>query len=174
MSTEMLSNWRRRLTQLAVVFAGIGGLFLVAAALFTVYAVVGASLGFPVLGDSEIVELAAGIAVASFMPLCQMKGGHVSITVFTDWTPPRLRQALEIFASLLAVLIIAILTWRFLVGGISAFDRNRASMFLQLPTWWGYAAATLPMLLWTVSAVFCLIERVFRAPSPTPSAEIDL
>jgi TRAP-type C4-dicarboxylate transport system permease small subunit len=137
-----------------------GGIALSATALFTVAAVLADALGAPVLGDSEVVELVVGACVASFLPLCQMRNGHVAITLFTDPLPKALRDGADAVAAALMLAVAAILTWRMGVGGLDAMARGRATMFLQLPLWWGYLAAFVPALLWVVCAAFVLAERL--------------
>lgn len=169
---------RRRLTALARIFAAVGGLCLTAAALFTVGAVLSAAAGAPVLGDTEIVELLAGAAVASFMPYCQMLSGHVAITVFTDRAPAALKRLFDAGAAVLFAALIVILVWRMTLGGIDAFNRGRISMFLELPQWWGYAVALPPAFLWAAAAIFVAVERIVvgapDAPETGPPEEAGL
>jgi TRAP-type C4-dicarboxylate transport system permease small subunit len=146
-----------------------GGLLLSAVALFTVGAVIGDAFGAPVLGDSEVVELAVGAAVASFLPLCQMANGHVAITLFTDPLPTRVRRGFDMLAAALMLVVAVLLTWRMGIGGLDAFERERATMFLQLPLWWGYLAAVLPCLLWVVCAGFVLLERATGQSNEAPA-----
>jgi TRAP-type C4-dicarboxylate transport system permease small subunit len=155
-----LASVRRGLETLSAWAALFGGVVLSAAAVFVAVAVVSAGFGSPLLGDSEVVELAAGVAVASFMPLCQIRGDHVAITTFTDRAPPGLRRGLDTVAAAFMAVVVLVLTWRLLQGGIDSFNRERMSMFLQLPQWWGFAAAAGPMLLWSVTALFVLVERL--------------
>lgn len=159
-ATGPLGAVRRGLEALSAAAALFGGTVLSGAAVFVAVSVVSAGFGRPILGDSEVVELAAGIAVASFMPLCQINHGHVAITTFTDAAPRWLRTALDTLAAALVAVVVIVLTWRLLDGGVLSYNRNRASMFLQLPQWWGFAAAAGPMVLWSVNAVFVLVERL--------------
>jgi TRAP-type C4-dicarboxylate transport system permease small subunit len=156
----LLGSARRVLERLSTAAALVGGTLLSGAAVFVAVAVVSAGFGRPILGDSEVVELAAGIAVASFMPLCQINHGHVAITTFTDAAPRWLRNGLDTLAAALVAVVVIVLTWRLLDGGILSYSRNRTSMFLQVPQWWGFAAAAGPMVLWSVNAVFVLVERL--------------
>lgn len=163
---------RRVLEGLSRLAAMFGGFTLCAAAAFSVAAVIAAAWGAPVLGDSEIVELAAGVAVTCFMPLCQLNGGHVAITVFTDRAPAALRRILDTLAAAAFCAVVLVLVQRLGQGGIDAYQRGRISMFLQLPQWWGYAAVALPALLWAATAAFVLIERLAGvAPPPPEDAE---
>lgn len=134
--------------------------------LFTVLAVCMSALGHPILGDTEIVEFAAGVAVMCFMPYCQMQYGHVTITTFTAWAPTPMKWGLDVLASLAFALVIGVLAWQLIVGGFDAYDRGRISMFLRLPRWWGFALASLPAVLWVVTAAFVVIERAGRATPP--------
>ena len=134
--------------------------------LFTVVAVCMAALGRPILGDTEIVEFAAGVAVMCFMPYCQMQYGHVVITAFTGWAPPAAKATLDIAASVVFALVVIVLAMQLIVGGYDAYDRGRISMFLRLPRWWGFALASVPAVLWMATAVFVVCERVDGAAGP--------
>lgn len=162
-----MARLRRGLERVSAAAALFGGVVLSAAAVFVAVGVIAAAFGRPILGDTEVVELAAGVAVASFMPWCQMKNGHVAITTFTDGAPEWLRRGLDTLAAVLVLIVVAVLTWRLLQGGVDSFNRRRMSMFLNLPQWWGYAAAALPAVLWTVAAAFTLAERVAGVPVET-------
>ena len=162
----LLRAWRCRLDRTTRTVALFGGLVLVAVMLFTVAAVCMAALGHPILGDTEIVEFAAGVAVMSFMPYCQMQYGHVAITAFTGWAPQGVKAGLDVAASFAFALVIVVLAVQLIVGGYDAYDRGRISMFLRLPRWWGFALAGIPALLWMVTAVFVVFERMGGGTGP--------
>ena len=149
---------RRPLLRLTEWLAIAGGLVLVFAILVTVTSVVMARFGRPILGDIEIVSLAAGVAIALFLPYCQMQGGNVVITIFTDRLPQRWRAGLDLVMTIAFAVVVVVLTWRLMQGGIDAYGRGRASMFLQLPQSWGFAGATLGMALWVVVTLFTTVE----------------
>jgi TRAP-type C4-dicarboxylate transport system permease small subunit len=130
-----------------------GGLALVAAMAVTVGSVLRAAAGAPLLGDTEIVEMLVGVAIAWFMPWCQARRAHIRLDVFTARAPAPVRRGLDAAAGLIVALVVSVLAWRLVQGGIDAHDRGRETMFLQLPLWWGYAAAALGMLLWAVLAI---------------------
>ena len=162
----LLRAWRRRLDRTTRAIALFGGLVLVAAMLFTVVAVCMAAFGHPILGDTEIVEFAAGVAVMSFMPYCQMQYGHVAITAFTGWAPHGVKSGLDVAASFAFALVIIVLATQLIVGGYDAYDRGRISMFLRLPRWWGFALAGVPAVLWMATAVFVVFERIDGSNAP--------
>ncbi|PWJ11172.1 TRAP transporter small permease [Jannaschia seohaensis] len=159
---SLLETGRRRLETAATVAALMGGIALSATALFTFGAVIADAFGAPVLGDSEVVELVVGASIATFLPLCQIKNGHVAITMLTDPLPRVLRESADVMAAALMLVVAFLLTWRMGIGGLDAFERERATMFLRLPLWWGYLGAFMPCLLWVVAAAFVLLERLAR------------
>jgi TRAP-type C4-dicarboxylate transport system permease small subunit len=130
-----------------------GGVLLVAAMAVTVASVLRAAFGRPILGDTEIVEMLVGVAIAWFMPWCQVRRAHVRLDVFTARAPAPVRHGLDAASGLLVAVVVTVLAWRLVQGGLDAFDRGRETMFLQIPFWWGYGAAALGMLLWTAASV---------------------
>ncbi|RAI01008.1 TRAP transporter small permease [Acuticoccus sediminis] len=149
---------RRTLTAVSEAFAIVGGLIVVAAIIVTVVAVVAARLGSPILGHNEIVELLVGVAIAFFLPWCQMRGANVVVDFFTARFPDKAKAGLDALMSALFALVVAVLAWRLIVGGIDAYNRGRTSMFLLLPQWWGYAPAALAMALWSLVCLATAVE----------------
>ena len=137
-----------------------GGTLLTVAAIFAVSAIGADASGTPVLGDTEVMEFAAAAAVASFLPFAQIQDAHVKITVFTNRLPRPLLVMLDSVARVIFAVVATVLAWRLAVGGFDAFDRSRMTMFLQLPLWWGYALAAVPMVLWVVVTWFLAAEAV--------------
>jgi TRAP-type C4-dicarboxylate transport system permease small subunit len=159
-----LERLRGDLTGAATVFALVGGaLLLVAIAVTTASVVRGAILSRPILGDSEIVEMALGVAVALCLPLCEMKGAHVLVDFFTQKLPPRALAGLDALMRAIAAAVVAVLAWRIAVGGYNMWDRERETMFLLIPYWWGYAGAAVGAALWTVCAAFVAVESFAKA-----------
>ncbi|TVQ36440.1 MAG: TRAP transporter small permease subunit [Geminicoccaceae bacterium] len=154
-----MATLRLVLLRLSEGAAILGGLVLTLAMLVTVTSVVQARFGRPILGDTEIVSLAAGIAIALFMPYCQMRGGHVVVGVFTGRLPERGKALLDALMALAMAVVVAVVTWRLMQGGLDAYHRGRSSMFLNLPNWWGFAGASVGLGLWTLTAFFTAAER---------------
>ena len=132
-------------------FAAAGGLALFAALVVTVASVLSNDLfGRPILGDTEIVEMLMGIAVTAFMPWCQVKGANVIVDFFTMKFPRRLNDAIDACAYVVFAVIVAVLTWRLIEGTFTQYERDRMSMFLKIPQWWGYALASVSAVLWVM------------------------
>ena len=133
--------------------------------LVLVATVIGGAFGRPILGDSELVELLCGIAVFAFLPYCQLRGANVIVDFFTQPLSARSRNWLDAAMGFVFVFVALVLTWRLAEGGLTAWERSRKSMFLQLPDWWGYLLGTIAMLLWVAVCVWTTYASVKRATS---------
>ena len=132
-------------------FAAGRGLVLVMALLVTVASVLSNGLfGKPVLGDTEIVELLMGVAVAAFMPWCQVRGANVFVDFFTMKFPQRVNAGIDAVAYIVFAVIVGVLTWPMVDGTLTQYERERASMFLKIPQWWGYALASCASVVWVL------------------------
>lgn len=130
--------------------------------LATLYSVIGARFDKPLLGDTEVVELLVGVAIACFMPYCHLRGANVIVDFFTMKLPPRARDSLDALMNVVFALIIAVLTWRLVEGAYDQWARQRVSMFLQIPQWWGFAMAAGACLLWTLTSLQVALDRLRR------------
>lgn len=137
-----------RAADLAAVF---GGLVLTAMIVVTVLSIVGRALAGlgrhmaifsvfgPVPGDYEILSMAGAVAVAAFMPLCQMRAGHVVVDLLFRAAGPRWHALFGVVANLLFVLVGALIVRSLVAGGLDKFAYRETTMLLRLPAWWGYA-----------------------------------
>ncbi|GMV44830.1 MAG: hypothetical protein AMXMBFR66_02280 [Pseudomonadota bacterium] len=158
----------RRLEQLCLAFAWLGGAALMAAMAVIVISVTGAQFGHPVLGDTEIVDQLTGVLVFCFLPYCHFRGGNILVDFFTKPLSQRAVNGLDAFMNLLFAVVAAVLAWRLAAGGISAYERDQRSMFLGLPEWRVYAIGVVAMLLWIVVIVHSAWLAVGRARGTAP------
>ncbi len=157
---------RALLTGLAQAGALLGGALLLVAVGVTCASVLRGAFGRPILGDSEIVEMCLGVAVALYLPWAEMRGSHVIVDVFTARMPARGLAWLDAVMRGCVALVATVLAVRIIDGTYAQWDRERATMFLELPYWWGYAGAALGLALWTVTAFFVAAERFNEARHP--------
>jgi TRAP-type C4-dicarboxylate transport system permease small subunit len=139
-----------------------GALLLVAVGVTTGSVLQGAIINKPILGDSEIVEMVLGVAVAFCLPLAEMRGAHVLVDFFTQKLPPRAIAGLDALMRSIAAAVVFVLAWRLAIGGYNNWDRERETMFLEIPFWWGYAGAAVGMALWMVCSAFVALESAAR------------
>lgn len=150
------------------VLAVFGGIVLLVVTAFTVISVVGRT-GFdsPVLGDQEIVEIGCAVALFSFMPYCQMRAANVVVEFFTAKFPAPARAALDAIMNAVFSVCIVIVTWRLGVGGIAAFEGGDTTMFLRMSQWWGYLAAFVACIAWSLACLYS----VFRSAAQIRSGK---
>jgi TRAP-type C4-dicarboxylate transport system permease small subunit len=136
-------------------FALAGGLVLVALMLMSLASIGGrALLAKPVPGDYELVQLGIAVAVASFVPFCQMRGGHVIVDVFTAHTRPAARHTLDAIGATLVAVAAAIFAWRLAAGAMSLQEANDQTTILGLPTWWAVALMVPSFALFAAAGLY--------------------
>ncbi len=154
---------RRLLMGACEALAVAGGIALLGTMATMMITVVGAPFNKPLLGDSELVELLGGIAVFLFLPYCHLRGGNVIVDFFTQPLPQRAKDWLDALMNLVFTCVAIVLMWRLIEGWIAAVERDKRSMFLQLPDAWGYALGTFGMALWIVVCAYVAWEKFERA-----------
>lgn len=156
-----LPGW---LSGLCRLFAGIGGLVLLAMMLMTVASVTRRTLlGAPIPGDFELVEIGSAIAIFCFLPWCQSTGGNVLVDFFTQNTGPRVNHMLEALGDLVYMLIAALLLWRLWHGGMEMRQYGEQSMVLAIPVWWSFLIVIPAMALLTMTCAATMIGHVRKA-----------
>jgi TRAP-type C4-dicarboxylate transport system permease small subunit len=148
----------RLIGQLSQALALAGGAALVALAALTVVSVTGrafvkAGLG-PVPGDFELVEIGCAFAVFAFLPWCQYRRGHVTVDVFISRAGPRTKAALSLIGNVLLTGVALLLAWRLQAGLIDKLSYDETTFILQMPVWYGYAAALLGAWLFALTAAY--------------------
>lgn len=133
----------RALFFLSRLFAGIGGLVLLSVAIMSVGSIASRVFrGTSLLGDFELVQIGAAIAVASFLPWGQMRGTHVFVDFFTMRASPRTQRLLDALGAVLLALCAALVAWRMTLGTIGLKDSGETTMLLAVPVWYAYALMT--------------------------------
>ncbi len=131
----------KTLGTLAKLCAILAGLLMVFITLMTVTSVIGRDFfGKAITGDFELSGAACGAAVGLFMPWCQYKRGNIIVDFFTAKASEATQDKLDRAGALVLAIVMAVLTWRTTLGGISAFNSNSGTMMLGFPEWMVYAA----------------------------------
>jgi TRAP-type C4-dicarboxylate transport system permease small subunit len=142
------------LSFLAQLCAVLAGLILTAVTLVTCVSLIGRNTtGWTILGDYELTAVAAGAAVALFMPLCQLRRENIIVDFFTAKAPAALNALFDRFGALLMALMLIFIGWRTAIGGMSAYTSQTTTMMLGFPEWVVYAAMVPPLLLTGVIAL---------------------
>jgi TRAP-type C4-dicarboxylate transport system permease small subunit len=143
---------------LAEAAALAGGALLLFGIVVTCWSVIGGRFGRPLLGDTEIIELATGAAISLCLPYTQLRGANVMVDFFTRRLGRAAQDRLDTLMALVFAVVVAVLAARIVQGGFDAWRRERASMFLEIPEWWSYAVAGAACLLWAAVCLFTAWE----------------
>ncbi len=142
------------LEPLAKLCAILAGVLLTVITLMTCASLIGRNTtGATLVGDFELTGLAAGAAIALFMPWCQMTRGNIIVDFFTARASERTNAALDRLGALCLGLAMALLAWRTTLGGLNAWNSQSGSMMLGFPEWVVYAFMVPPLALTAVIGI---------------------
>lgn len=143
------------LEKLAKVSAILAGMLMTFITVMTCISLIGRNTtGATLAGDFELTGVAAGAAIALFMPWCQMRRGNIIVDFFTAKASDRTNALLDRLGALLLGLVFALLAWRTSVGGLNAYSSQSGTMMLGFPEWVVYVAMVPPFILTTVIALY--------------------
>jgi len=144
------------LEKLAKFCAILAGVLMTVITLMTCASLIGRNTtGATLVGDFELTGVAAGAAIALFMPWCQIKRGNIIVDFFTAKASERTNAAFDRFGALLLGLVMALLAWRTTLGGVNAWSTQSGTMMIGFPEWICYAAMVPPLVL---TAVIGLVQ----------------
>src|SRR5688572_10651897 len=105
------------------------------------------TVGVSIVGAFELTGVAAGAAIALFMPLAQLRRGNIIVDFFTARLDERTNDKLDRFGALLLALIFALLAWRTVLGGINVWTSNSETQIMGFPEWIVYSFMVPPFVL---------------------------
>lgn len=144
----------KKIEALAAFCAILAGVVLTLITIITVMAVLGREmLGKTVAGDFELVGVAAGAAIALFLPWCQVKRGNIVVDFFTAGASEKSIQRMDRFGSLLMALMAGVFAWRSTLGGLNVYNTHSGTMMLNFPEWIIYALMVPPLALTSLVSV---------------------
>lgn len=126
----------RVLYQACRIWALVGGGVLLALIGMSLVSIIGRKLyAAPVRGDIELMEMGAAIAIASFLPICEMRGLHLKVDTFTLRAPQWLQTSLDVIGHGLCMLAALILAWRTALQLGDTLEYGDVSTLLTIPLW---------------------------------------
>ena len=165
-----LERFGRAVLALSRAWAVLGGVVLVALMLMTVTSVaMRAVLGFPILGDYELVEIGTAIATFAFLPYCHQAGGNVVVDFFTERASARVKHGLGALGSLLLAIVAAALLWRMPLGAYDFFHHHEVTTNLGIPRWWAFPPILISLALLALVALVAFGRDLRAAADADPS-----
>ena len=149
----------RILSALAHVCAVLAGLLLTGITLMTCVSLIGRNTtGWTLTGDFELTGVATGAAIALFMPLCQLKRGHIIVDFFTARASAATNQFFDRMGALCVSAVFALLAWRTVLGGLNVYSSFSGTMMLGFPEWIVYAAMVPPFVVCSLIALLQALQ----------------
>lgn len=111
-------------------------------------------------GDFELVEAGIAFAIFAFLPICQLKGGHATVDIFTNQLPPKVNRMLIVFWEVILTLVVLLIAWRLFEGLQSKFRNGETTFLLQFQIWWAYAASFVASVVAGLIALYAAGARV--------------
>lgn len=149
-----------------------GGLLLGMVIVLTCASVLGRNtVGTAITGDFELTGVATGMAIALFLPWCQLQRGNIIVDFFTSRASSRTVDTLDRLGSLVLALLVGLLAWRTTLGGINAWGNHSASMLMGFPDWIVYATMVPPLVL---TAAIGLAQSLQRGAPDHPGINADI
>ncbi len=156
----------RLLETLAKACAILAGVLLTMITLLTCVSLFGRNtVGITLAGDFELTGVAAGAAIALFLPWCQYRRGNIIVDFFTSKSSALTNARLDRFGALLLAVMMAVMAWRTGLGGVNAYTTHSGTMMLGFPEWVVYACIAPPLAL---TAVIALWQAATGAAAPEP------
>jgi TRAP-type C4-dicarboxylate transport system permease small subunit len=144
----------KTLEQLAKFCAIVAGMLLTLITLSACLNIIGReTIGRTAPGDFELVGVAAGAAIALFMPWCQFTKNNIVVDFFTAKCSDAKNAKLDRFGTLLMAALFAVLTWRTTLGGINSWTTHTTTMMMGFPEWIVYSLMVPPFVLTTLIAL---------------------
>jgi TRAP-type C4-dicarboxylate transport system permease small subunit len=132
-----------------------GGAILAAIALMAVASIIGRAAGHPIQGDFELVQVGCAVAIAFFLPYCQLERGNIIVDFFTVRSSARFQHRLDALGALLLAAVMALLAWRSGAGTAAMKASGETSMIMGVPLWYAYALMTPAFALTALAGLYC-------------------
>ena len=157
----------RVLASLARACAILAGVLVTAITLMTCASLIGRNtVGATLAGDFELTGVAAGAAIALFLPWCQVQRGNIIVDFFTLRASAGTRRRLDRLGAGLLALVMLVLAWRSALGGLNAFSTQSGTMMLGFPEWIVYACIAPSLLLTGLIGLGQALGAADRDPPP--------
>ena len=116
----------------------------------------------PINGDFELVEAGVAFSIFSFLPLCQIFGGHASVDIFTSKLPRGVSRGLQMVIDTVFAIALIVMAYQLYKGMLSKLSYGDTTFLLQFPIWWAYAASLVGAVMAAVISVYVAWVRIME------------
>lgn len=108
----------------------------------------------PIMGDFEMTKMGTAMAVFLFLPVCHMRGGHVTVDLLMIHVPRLLQHVVAALSEILFLAVSALMTWRLVLGMQQKLRYEQTTMLMEIPVWWGYAVGIAGLSVLTLVCLY--------------------
>jgi len=116
--------------------AAVGSLAVVGIIVVTVADVIGRQFGMPVKGAYDLVRVLGAVAMGCALPMTKAVKGHIAIEYFFQKMGHRGRMLTDTLMRVVLLMIFILLTWQFILQGITFRDSGEVTTTLHMPMFW--------------------------------------
>jgi TRAP-type C4-dicarboxylate transport system permease small subunit len=158
----------RVLEALAKLCAILAGILLTGITLMTCGSLIGRNtVGVSIVGAFELTGVAAGAAIAMFMPICQARRGNIIVDFFTAHASQRTQAGMDRLGAFVIALIFGLLAWRSTLGGLNSHSSGSETQIMGFPEWIVFAFMVPAFVL---AGLIALHQAVFGFTVPEDAA----
>lgn len=143
-----------------------GGVLVALVVMITISAILNLFTGKPLPGDYELTKHIMAVAVAAFLPYCQLVGANITVDIFTEGASPRTKAWMATLSSLLALIFSLIMLNQTRLGMLEQMRRVETTTILHVPLWTAYPFMLVALGLWVIASIVTLSESIRAARAP--------
>jgi len=117
---------------------------------FITLAVIGRTVGMPIIGDIELIEFSMILLVSFAFAYTESQDGHISIEILVDRLPLRMRLILKLAGKILTCIVSAIMAWAVMV---QLAEVKLTSELLRIPFLPFKYIVLIGFILWSLEAL---------------------
>jgi len=168
-----LSAFDRRLAQVETLFNLVAAAFIFGLMFLGIAQVLGRKLfNAPIAGYIDLVELSMAAFAFLGVAYCQRVGGHVRMDMFLRIAKGRAHWAMEVFGTVVALVIIGVLIWFGFDHFLRAYQLGDSTIDAELPVWPSKLVVPVAFALLWLRLLLQLVgyARLLRDPQTEPVA----
>ncbi|MEC5424808.1 TRAP transporter small permease [Virgibacillus sp. C22-A2] len=114
------------------------------------------SLGYPVLGDVELVQFSMVLIIMGSLAFTESTNSHISIGIIVDKLPSFFQTIIDIIAQSLTIAFCFIICWVFIIK----MNFLESSMLLGIPYYPFYILIVIGFAGWGLEAILKFLESI--------------
>ena len=152
----------RLILSLASFLAVSGGIILILMVFVNIFSIIGRVVfGAPLVGDFELIEIACGVSIFMFLPICKLKNGNIIVDTFTLNLSQKKQLFLDFFGDVLFGFIALFFSIRMVFGLLDMLRYNEQTMLLEIPVWVPFGPAILSLFFLSIICFYMGFIKLF-------------